>query len=158
MKRFGEQFQSRKIKKIYHAIVHGHLDQPEGVWRDYVRKIPERPVGEIVAAEHPEGKLASLRYRSLRQSDRGTLVEIELDTGRMHQIRIQFAARGYSILGDWCYGSQSTWGELDARGQRSSIALHARSIEFRHPMNAKATYVIAPYPNRWSVEAPCLID
>ena len=78
-----------------------------------------------------------------------SLVEIELETGRMHQIRLQFASRGYPILGDVLYGSCIEWLGSTPGDRESPIALHARKIEFRDPKNAEMISVEAPYPLGW---------
>ena len=106
-----------------------------------------------------------LRFHVIGQSALGSgplisLVEIELETGRMHQIRLQFASRGYPILGDALYGSNASWLGSTPGERESPIALHAREIEFRHPQNAECISVVAPYPAGWpeSLVAPSKYD
>lgn len=150
LKRFGAQFQSRKIHKGYVAWVEGTIEQEEGTWRDCVRKIPDRPVAEIAPQDQSDAKQAVLHFRCLRRQQGKSLLAIRLETGRMHQIRVQCASRGFSIVGDWCYGSPTRWGQPDARGEWSELALHARSIGFRHPNHAKPVQCLAPFPSRWN--------
>jgi RluA family pseudouridine synthase len=105
LKRFGEQFRSRKVAKYYMAVVEGEMPPECVLLSDHLRKIPDKPLAEIVPADSPDAKLAQLRALPLRSDDGLTLVCIELLTGRMHQIRLQLASRGYPVVGDWSYGS-----------------------------------------------------
>lgn len=153
-RRFGAQFQSRKIGKRYLAIVAGEVAADEGQWCDRLRKIPDRPIAEVVDAEHPEGRAAILRYRVVER--RGStpwgsisVLAIELETGRMHQIRLQCASRGYPILGDVTYGSTIPFGPQPEDVRQRAIALHAREIRFRHPKSGLEVRVIAPLGEDW---------
>jgi RluA family pseudouridine synthase len=151
LRRFGDQFAHRMVEKTYLAMVEGDATGKTGRWEDHVRKIPERPVGEIVAAEHPEAKLAVLDSR-LCWTDRSfSLIEVHLETGRMHQIRIQCAARGLPVVGDWCYQSTARFGTPDSQGLWQQLALHAWRLSFRHPGNAKKITAVAALPTSWSV-------
>jgi 23S rRNA-/tRNA-specific pseudouridylate synthase len=124
--------------------------EPEaGTWEDYLRKIPEQPRAEVVPARHPEGRLAVLHYRTLGVSDWGTWLEIELETGRMHQIRIQASSRGYPLFGDSQYGSQIPFGPQSDDLRQRPIALHARCLAFRHPMTHEPIDITAPLPAAW---------
>lgn len=154
LQRLGEQFHSRKIQKHYLAAVRGLPQEASGTWLDFVRKIPDRPVAEITTADAEGAKIAELDYRCLASSGGVSLLAIELKTGRMHQIRIQAASRGMVVIGDWCYGDQHQWGEVNELGQRNSLALHAAVIQFRHPQNARSVQVSAPLPTLWETELP----
>ena len=149
LQRLGEQFHSRKVNKIYLAAVRGVPTEKSGQWIDFVRKIPDRPVAEISRAGEEGSKEAILNYRLIASESNISILEIELLTGRMHQIRIQLSSRGLTVLGDWCYGSNDLWGEVDERGERISLALHASTIDFRNPQNAKPICVKAPLPKLW---------
>ena len=72
----------------------------EGKWQDYLRKVPDEARAEVVDRNHPDGRIAILHYRVLKTSNGRSLVEIELETGRTHQIRVQAASRGHPIVGD----------------------------------------------------------
>jgi 23S rRNA pseudouridine1911/1915/1917 synthase len=154
LQRLSEQFHSRKVQKRYLAVVQGRPSEPEGTWLDYVRKIPERPVAEITTAEGEGAKQAELGFKQLASESGFSLLEIELKTGRMHQIRIQAASRGLSVVGDWCYGNEQQWGDVDDRGERTSLALHAAVVQFHHPQNAKAVRIAAPLPTLWEQRLP----
>lgn len=158
--RLSEQFQEREVRKTYWAILESPLPEPEGTLRDWLRKIPDMAQGEVVPEGHAEGREAVLRYRTLRPAlqpvafvgrwpDRATLVEIELLTGRMHQIRLQFASRGCPIVGDARYGATS--GSVNPAGTRSDerIWLHARELVLKHPIRYDALTITAPVPAGW---------
>lgn len=153
-RRFGAQFQSRKIGKSYLAVVAGRVEPAEGEWIDHVRKIPDRPIGEVVEAEHPEGRRAVLRYRVLEYRETGeglpmSALSIALETGRMHQIRLQCASRSHPILGDATYGSTEAFGPSSEDPRQRAIALHAHEIRFRHPKTGVEVCVVAPLGEDW---------
>ncbi|MEE3218797.1 MAG: RluA family pseudouridine synthase, partial [Planctomycetota bacterium] len=79
----------------------------------------------------------------------GSWLEIKLETGRMHQIRLQTAERGHPILGDLQYGSKTPFGQQFEDSRRRAIALHGRSLTFRHPMTREAATVTAALPQDW---------
>jgi len=133
-RRLSEQFEARTVKKIYWACVAGKVAPAEGTWIDYTRKLPGRAEAEIVGQDHPEGRRAVLHYRTRGEASWGTWLEIELETGRMHQVRIQAATHGHPVLGDAQYGSEQTFGIQHDDERLRAIALHARSLSFRHPM------------------------
>lgn len=226
LKRFGQQFQSRKVIKHYLAVVEGVLasasaacgHQSDGSaaqerqrsatlpatqrWEDYVRKIPDLPRAEVVSSDAEGAKLAIALVDCLcRVAADGvatqSLLKVQLETGRMHQIRVQAAARGLPVVGDASYGATLPWrptlalpqsagsdadqtissddpavassteeAVLDsvphvgqaavADGSRADeahghppIALHAWSLEFRHPQTAKSLRFVAPVPASW---------
>lgn len=147
LKKFGEQFQSRKIGKFYLAVVEGELVANDALWEDSLRKVPDEPRGEIVSPDSEGARTASMRIQSLLAIDGLTLCLVQLLTGRMHQIRIQAAHRGFPILGDSLYGAKAEFGlsksqeVIEATNPDGRViqdhALHALRIEFRHPQNAK---------------------
>lgn len=147
--KLARQFEDRSVKKVYWAWVEGRPDPPSGTWRDFLRKVYGRPQAEVVPADHPEAKLAVLHYRTLASTDQGSWLEIELETGRTHQIRIQAASRGHPILGDFQYGSKTPFGPQHEDERLRAIALHARTLEFQQPKTKQRISVIAPVPNFW---------
>lgn len=148
-RRLAEQFESRTVRKVYWACVAGTVTPDEGTWEDWLRKVPDQPRAEIVASDQPDARRAVLRYRTLGQSRFGSWLEIELETGRMHQVRVQAAARGWPILGDELYGSNIPFGEPFEDHRLRAIALHARLLEFRHPMTHEDVSLTAPLPDAW---------
>jgi 23S rRNA pseudouridine1911/1915/1917 synthase len=147
--KLSKQFEVREIQKTYWACIEGRLDPPEGMWQDYLRKVYGKPQAEVVPADHPEAKLAVLRYRTLGSTDWGSFLEIELETGRTHQIRIQAASRGHPLLGDFQYDSTVPFGPQHADQRLLAIALHARTLAFQHPTTKQPISITAPTPNFW---------
>ena len=148
-RRLCEQFESRAVEKTYWALVEGHVEKETDVWTDSLRKVPDQPRGEIVPQDHPDARTAILRYRVLQQTVHGTWLEIQLETGRMHQIRIQAASRGHPVLGDELYGSTRSFGPQTLDPRERWIALHARSLAFQHPMTRVPVSVTAPLSPYW---------
>ncbi|MEW4561212.1 RluA family pseudouridine synthase [Bremerella sp. JC770] len=151
--RLAAQFRERTVGKTYWAIVEGRVNQPTGEWTDHIRKIPDVAQGEVVDASAEGAKLAQLSYRVMAATDRHSLLEIELGTGRYHQIRLQCAARGVPVLGDRLYGSDSAFGPSVEDARHHHIALHARRLQFRHPMVDEQVDVVAPLPSAWQASA-----
>lgn len=148
-KRLCEQFEGRMVRKTYWAVVEGSVTDDQGTWIDHLRKIPDQPMAEIVPRTHPDARLAVLHYRVLQRGPDRTWLEIELETGRMHQIRLQAASRGHPIRGDFQYGSPACFGPPTADPRERWIALHARMLGFRHPMTRQSVVVTAPLPASW---------
>jgi 23S rRNA pseudouridine1911/1915/1917 synthase len=147
--KLARQFERRTIKKLYWACVAGRPDPPAGTWRDYVRKVYGKPQAEVVPADHPEARLAVLHYRTLTSASWGSWLEIELETGRTHQVRIQAATRGHPVLGDFQYDSPTPFGPQHADERLRAIALHARMLGFVHPASKQWVSVTAPPPGFW---------
>ena len=82
-------------------------------------------------------------------ADWGTMLEITLETGRTHQIRVQAASRGHALLGDAHYGSTVPFGPQHEDVRLRPIALHARSLTFTHPKSHETITVTAPTPEYW---------
>jgi 23S rRNA pseudouridine1911/1915/1917 synthase len=148
-RRLAEQFEGRMVHKVYWAVVEGTVPDDEGTWRDFTRKVPDEPRAEIVDRQHPDARLAVLHYRVRQRLADATWLEVELETGRMHQIRLQVAARGFPVIGDFQYGSTRPFGPQTEDLRERWIALHARLISFRHPMSREAVEVTAPLPDPW---------
>lgn len=156
-RRIAEQFESRRVEKIYWALAEGHVLPQEGTWHDHLRKIPDVAQAEVVAVEHPEARAAIMHYRTLERSASWSWLEIRLETGRMHQIRVQSASRGHPLLGDALYGGEVPFGEQYEDPRRRAIALHSRVLAFDHPMSRIPMTFVAPLPGAWKetgIEAP----
>jgi len=147
-RRLAEQFEYRLVDKVYWACVEGRLE-PAGTWEDYLRKVPGQPRAEVVGADHPDARLAVLHYRALDAGPWGSWLEIHLETGRTHQIRVQAASRGHPVLGDFQYGSSVPFGPRHDDERLRAIALHARTLAFQHPMSREPVSVTAPVPEEW---------
>ncbi len=152
-RRLSEQFEARTIDKTYWAVVQGHLETETGIWTDYMRKIPGQALAEIVSPINPDAREAILRYTVLRrlefEGQPFSLLEVKLETGRMHQIRLQASVHGHPILGDATYGSMTPFGEHFEDERRREIALHSLTISFEHPMTRESVLVTAPLPPLW---------
>jgi 23S rRNA pseudouridine1911/1915/1917 synthase len=147
--KLARQFEDRTVKKLYWAWVEGRPDPPAGTWRDFLRKVYGKPLAEVVAANHPDARPAVLHYRTLVSTDAGTWLEIELETGRTHQVRIQAASRGHPVVGDSQYGSSVPFGPQYEDVRLCAIALHARTLEFQHPTSKQRISITAPTPDFW---------
>ena len=121
--RLSEAVRNHTLKKTYLAVVHGILEKSDGVFSDYLKKIGN---GNTIVTTKNDGKYSELHYKvlSYNKKDKQTLVEINLITGRHHQIRVQFASRGYPLCGDQRYGKED----------KTQIALYAYKLEFIHPV------------------------
>jgi 23S rRNA pseudouridine1911/1915/1917 synthase len=144
------QFERREVRKTYWACVEGEVSPAEGTWTDQMRKVYGHPKAEIVPADHPEARRAVLHYRTLGRTAWGSWLEIELETGRTHQIRLQAASRGHPVLGDAFYGGGIAFGVQHADERLRAIALHGRSLSFRDPSTKEIVTVIAPLPDDWA--------
>jgi 23S rRNA pseudouridine1911/1915/1917 synthase len=148
-RRVHEQFQDRQVRKVYWALVSGAVTPAEGVWEDWLRKLQAEARSEVVAPETEGARHALLRYRCLHQAGGVSLLEIEPVTGRMHQIRVQAARRGWPVLGDVLYGSTVPFGPPAEMPRDRVIALHGRSLTFLHPIRYEPITVTAPLPAAW---------
>jgi 23S rRNA pseudouridine1911/1915/1917 synthase len=148
--RLATQFENRTVTKVYWAIVEGDVQPDEGTWTDHLHKRHGMAQSIVVPPDDPRGKLAILRYRLLARLDGiGAWLEIELETGRTHQIRVQAASRGHPILGDSQYGAAQSFGEQFDDERLRAIALHARQLGFNHPMTNEPVDIVAPLPAAW---------
>ena len=148
-RRLSEQFEARSVRKIYWALVAGEVQPEQGTWTDHLKKLENEPKAIVVDAAEPQGQLAILHYRVLGRFPHGTWLEIELETGRMHQIRVQSSSRGHALLGDDLYGSQIPFGPASLDIRERLISLHARSLQFKHPMNDLPLRISAPLTPWW---------
>jgi 23S rRNA pseudouridine1911/1915/1917 synthase len=154
--RLAKQFQERTVGKTYWAVVEGNVIEDEGTWRNHLHKRHGMAQAIVVPEDDPRGKHAVLHYRVRGRVEGKTWLEITLETGRTHQIRIQAATRGHAVLGDSQYGATTTFGIQHEEERDRQIALHARSLSFRHPMREESVEVTAPLNEAW--QAPELQD
>jgi RluA family pseudouridine synthase len=147
--KLSRQFERREIGKVYWACVEGVVEPAEGTWTDTMRKVYGHPRAEVVSADHPEAQTAVLHYRTLGRSSFGSLLEIDLETGRTHQIRVQASSRGHPVLGDPLYGSSVPFGTQHEDERLRAIALHARSLSFVDPAGKEPVTVVTPLPRAW---------
>lgn len=148
-RRISKQFEERTVRKTYWACVEGTPAPDAGTWLDQLLKVPSQPRVLVVEAGVPDSRPAVLHYRTLGHWAGGAWLEIELATGRNHQIRVQCASRGFPVAGDKLYGSRTPFGPQFEDERLRSIALHARSLGFIHPMTKEPVEVVAPPPEEW---------
>lgn len=148
--RLAEQFAERSVRKIYRAALERPPESDSGTLTDWIYRIPDQPRVKTVLEGTPDAKQAVLDYRVLARVKGRTLVEVELKTGRMHQIRVQFASRGCPIVGDEQYGATSQFAGASSLDQeRGAIALHAHSLTLLHPIRYDELTITAPLPATW---------
>jgi 23S rRNA pseudouridine1911/1915/1917 synthase len=124
LSRLQEMMRERKIVKIYHALVEGKLPADQGQLVHHLKH------GSFRAEVSRDGKESILEYRVLKQERGVALLEINLITGRYHQIRVQLSAIGCPVLGDEKYGSKRSWPK--------GIALHHSELRFEHPVTKES--------------------
>ena len=148
--KISRQFEKRWVEKSYWALVAGNVEPAAGTWTDTLKKTYGTPQSQVVPEGDPGGRLAILHYKVVgTRSVPATLLEIRLETGRTHQIRVQCASRGHPLLGDELYGSQLRFGPWSDDERERLIALHARSLKFRHPQTQQDLAFTAPLPDIW---------
>jgi RluA family pseudouridine synthase len=151
--RLATQFENRTVTKVYWAVVEGDVQPDEGTWTDHLHKRHGMAQSIVVPADDPRGKLAVMHYRVLARLESAaspiSWLEVQLETGRTHQIRVQCASRGHAVLGDSQYGATQPFGEPFDDERLRAIALHARQLGFRHPMVDEHVNVIAPLHSAW---------
>lgn len=138
--RLSELFRSREVKKTYWAIVTDRPPAEEGTQTNWLKKNEKQNKSYVYEKEVKGSKLAELSYRILGRSERYYLVEVDLHTGRHHQIRAQLAAAGCPIKGDLKYGAKRS-------NEGGGISLHSRRISFIHPVKNEEIRVEAPLPD-----------
>ena len=139
--RLNEMFKSHEqIKKTYWAIVQGTPKQPEARLENYLIRNEAQNKSYIAKPGAKDAKLAILSYRTLAKGDHYSLLEVNLETGRHHQIRCQLAAIGNPIKGDLKYGAKRS-------NPDGGICLHARQISLIHPVSKQPLCITAPIPD-----------
>ena len=138
--RLNEMFKSHEqIKKTYWAIVQGCPKVPEARLENWLTRNEQLNKSFIAKPGAKDAKQAVLSYKTLVRGENHTLLEINLETGRHHQIRCQLAAIGCPVKGDLKYGAKRS-------NPDGGISLHARQIEFIHPVSKENICITAPVP------------
>ena len=144
--RLSNEVREKVFKKKYLAVVDGKLDKKEGVLEDYLYKDERNNISKVVKKEKKNAKYAKLEYKVLKYNKIKdlSLLEINLHTGRHHQIRVQLSNMGHSIFGDQKYGT---------RGRGKQIALWAYELTIIHPTTKeKMTFTDMPEAvGTWSI-------
>ena len=135
-----DQFRERSVTKVYHAMVQGHMDPSEGTIDAPIDRHPREDYRFAVVAD---GKPSITHYKSLELFPAVTLLEIELETGRTHQIRVHFSALHHPLVGDLTYGADHT---IADRLNVHRPWLHARELRLTHPVSGEQLAFLSEYP------------
>ena len=138
--RLNKMIAEKHLKKTYWAIVKNRPPNESDRLIGYLKKNPKTNKSKSYPKEVPGSKRAVLNYQILKKTDRYFLLEIDLETGRHHQIRVQLSHIGSPIKGDLKYG-------FDRSNSDGSISLHARFLEFTHPVSKEKIELSAPLPS-----------
>ncbi len=141
LSRLNQMFREGKVKKSYLAIVKDRPPDETGTLVSYLKKNEKQNKSFVYDNEVKGSKRASLSYRVLGRSDRYYLLDIDLHSGRHHQIRAQLSNVGCPIRGDLKYG-------FSRSNDDGSISLFARKLEFVHPVNKEPMVIVAPVPDK----------
>lgn len=140
LERLNKQFREKVTNKVYWALVEQKPANPSGRLVHFLKKNENQNKSYICNKNTPGCKEAILTYNFIKSSDNYHLLEIALETGRHHQIRVQLSSIGCTIKGDVKYGSKRS-------NQDGSICLHARKFSFFHPTTKEEIEITAPVPN-----------
>ena len=135
-----DQFRERTVTKVYHAMVQGHMDPSEGTIDAPIDRHPREDYRFAVVAD---GKPSITHYTSLELFPAVSLLEIELETGRTHQIRVHFSALHHPLVGDLTYGADHT---IADRLNIHRPWLHARELKLTHPITGEHLAFLSEYP------------
>lgn len=137
--RLNKLFVSKEISKTYWALVKNKPEKEADTLIHWLKKNPKNNKSTAYIKEIPESKKAILHYKTIKKLDNYYLLEVNLETGRHHQIRAQLSSIGSPIKGDLKYG-------FDRSNKDASISLHARNIKFIHPVSQDNLNITAPLP------------
>jgi len=143
--RLTRQFRTRAVDKVYLALVEGVVRPSTGTLVNWLGQDERHRRMHIVGPTVPGARQAELSYRRLAVLEGDSLVEVQLATGRKHQIRLQLAHRGHPVVGDRKYGSH--------RPFPAGIALHARLLRVLHPVQGHPIELTADLPSTWPLAA-----
>ena len=137
--RLNKLFVSKNISKTYWALVKNQPEKKSDSLTHWLKKNPKNNKSKAHINQVPDSKKAILHYKTIKTLDNYFLLEVNLETGRHHQIRVQLSNIGSSIKGDLKYG-------FDRSNKDASISLHARNIKFVHPVSKIELDITAPLP------------
>jgi len=140
LERLNKMLREKTINKTYWAVVKNHPKQEKGTLINYLKKNPKNNKSSVFQNEISGSKRAVLHYQVIQKLDNYCLLEIDLETGRHHQIRAQLSAIGCAIKGDLKYG-------FPRSNKDGCIHLHSKKIEFIHPVSKENIKITAPTPN-----------
>ncbi len=139
LERLNKMLRDKIIRKTYWAVIKNHPKKEKDTLISFLKKNPKNNKSTSYHKEIDGSKKAILHYKVLKKLENYSLLEIDLETGRHHQIRVQLSSIGSSIKGDLKYG-------FNRSNKDGSIHLHARKIEFTHPVSKENIHITAPTP------------
>jgi 23S rRNA pseudouridine1911/1915/1917 synthase len=139
LERFNKMLRDKTVNKTYWAVVKNKPAKEADTLTGFLKKNPKNNKSTSYSSEIEGSKKAILHYKLIKSLNNYHLLEVDLETGRHHQIRCQLSAIGSPIKGDLKYG-------FDRNNKDASIHLHARKIEFIHPVSKENISLIAPTP------------
>lgn len=139
LSRLNDMFRKGEVKKTYWAMVQTPLAEPEGTLTNWLVRNEKQNKSYAYDHEVPNAKKAILKYKTVGQTEHYTLLEVNLLTGRHHQIRCQLSSIGCPIKGDLKYGARRS-------NPDGSISLLSRTVEFIHPVSKENISVVSPLP------------
>ena len=142
--RLNDQFRDHTTEKIYNVLVEGNISPKEALLVNHLCEDPRHRKMWVTARPTAESKEARLRYVCLKSVRNRSLLEVTLETGRKHQIRLQLSHAGHPVLGDQKYGSHTKF--------PNGIALHAKRLVITHPITKEPLTFEAPLPVCWRKE------
>lgn len=137
LERLNRMFREGEVHKTYHALVEGCPERPEALLENWLVSDGRINKTFVTDSHNPDAKLSRLEYRVIKRYDRYTLLEVNLLTGRKHQIRAQLAATGHPIKGDLKYGARRS-------NRDGGISLQAHRISFVHPVSKQPIDIELP--------------
>ncbi len=139
-KRLSEQFKTHEVEKVYYAITNGVVKIKSQNLVNYLKKDEKENIVKIVPMSESGAKKAELNYKVLEDNGKESLLEVRILTGRSHQIRLQLANIGFSLVGDVKYGK--------AKGRTQALGLWAGKLSFTHPTTKeRMTFLACPENN-----------
>ncbi len=148
LERLNKMLREKSIKKTYFAVVKDKLKSKENTLINFLKKNPKNNKSKAFPKEINGSKKAILHYKVIKELTNYSLLEIDLETGRHHQIRCQLSTIGHPIKGDLKY-------RFPRSNKNGSIHLHARKISFTHPVNKELIEVTAPLPKNDPIWDAC---
>ncbi len=140
LERLNKMLRDKKIDKTYWAVVKSYPKKEKDTLINFLKKNPKNNKSSVFNKEIDGSKRAVLHYNVIKKLDNYSLIEVDLETGRHHQIRAQLSSIGFPIKGDLKYG-------FNRSNKDGSIHLHARKIAFIHPVSKENILITAPTPN-----------
>lgn len=138
--RLSEQIRTRQVRKTYLAVVEGLFTEKQGTFRNYLLKNRDENTVHVVAEGMAGSQEAILHYRVAAVGDGKSLVEIDLETGRPHQIRVQFSHSGHPLVGD------NKYGKSDRKNFTRHMALWSYRLIFKHPVRDEMIHIVSHPP------------